>query len=69
MPRVPPAATAPAASFRSYPKRAISGRATRPMVNAEATEEPESAANPVQPSTVPCASPPRIQPTQALAAL
>ena len=33
------------------------------MVSAEATEDPESAANPVQPSTVPWASPPFIWPT------
>jgi hypothetical protein len=35
------------------------------MVSAEATDEPDSAANPPQPITVAEASPPRTLPTKA----
>ena len=63
-PSVPPAATAPVARPSAYLYRFISGSATRPIVTAEASDDPESAANPAQAATVAEASPPRKCPIQ-----
>jgi len=68
MPRVPPAATAPVDRRFSWRNRSISPNDTRPMLSAEAAEEPESAAKPPQATTVAEASPPRIEPIVAGAA-
>ena len=48
MPRVPPAAMAPAAVERAYPRSSISGSAIRAMVAVVATEDPDIAPNPAQ---------------------
>ena len=69
IPNVPPAATAPVAKLSPYLKRFISGSATRPMVTAEAIDEPLKAAKPAQPEMVALARPPRQWPTQEYAAL
>ena len=58
MPRVPPAAIVPVARESSYLKRRISGSATRPMVRAEASDEPDNAENPAQPTIDADARPP-----------
>ena len=68
MPSVPPAATAPVARESSYPKRRISGSDTRPMVSAEASDDPDNAENPAQPTIDADARPPRKWPSQAFAA-
>lgn len=67
-PSVPPAAIAPVDSPSPYPRRRISGSATRPMVTAVATEEPDTAENAAQPITEAVARPPRKRPTHAWAA-
>ena len=58
-PSVPPAATAPVESSGAYLNRFISGSATRPIVTADASEEPDNAANPAQAAIVAEARPPR----------
>lgn len=63
-PSVPPAATEPVARLSAYLYFFISGRATRPMVTAEAKDDPESAANPAQAAIVADAKPPRRWPIQ-----
>ena len=63
-PSVPPAATDPVARLSAYLYFFISGSATRPIVTAEASEEPERAANPAQAAMVADAKPPRRCPIQ-----
>ena len=64
MPSVPPAAMQPVARVLAYLNLRISGKATTPMVTAQATEEPQMAANPPQAATVAMASPPLSLPSQ-----
>ena len=62
MPSVPPAASTPVARPESYLYFFISGRATTPMVTAQATDDPQMAAKPPQAATVAMASPPLTLP-------
>ena len=62
MPSVPPAAIQPVARVFAYLDFIISGRATTPMVTAQATEEPQMAAKPPQAATVARARPPLSEP-------
>ena len=63
-PSVPPAATDPVARESLYLYFRMAGSATRPIVTAEASEDPDRAANPAQAVTVAEASPPRMWPIQ-----
>jgi hypothetical protein len=63
-PSVPPAATDPVARLSAYLYFFISGNATRPIVTADASEDPESAANPAHAAIVAEAKPPRKCPIQ-----
>ncbi len=47
--------------------RFSSGSATLPIVDAVASDEPQTAPNPAHPAIAAIAVPPRIQPSQALA--
>ena len=58
---VPPAAIAPVASRSLYPKRRISGSATRPMVAAVASDEPHTAPNAAQAEMLAWARPARLR--------
>ena len=68
IPMVPPAATVPAAKPLLYLNRRMGGIETLAMVAAVATDDPEMAAKPPQAATVAIARPPRLLPSQALAA-
>ncbi len=57
-PRVPAPASEPMARFRLYPRANSSLKVIRPTVAAVAADEPEMAANMVQPRTLTCISRP-----------
>jgi len=63
MPRVPPAATAPAESDLSYPLATIGAMAMIPIVVTEAAMTPVQAANTVATTITVMASPPRMPPS------
>ena len=67
-PSVPPTATDEVARRGSYPMRSISGTQMRPMVEAQAMDDPEMAENPPQPSTDAIATPPGSCRSQTAAA-
>ena len=63
IPMVPPAATVAVARSSLYPYRRISGIATRDIVAAVATDDPQIAENAPQAQIVASPSPPRSAPS------
>ena len=67
MPSTPPAASVPVDNAPEYPARRSSGSATFPIVEAVASEDPQTAPNPAQAAMAAIAVPPRNRPNHALA--
>ena len=67
MPSTPPAASVPVASAPEQPARRSSGNATLPIVEAVASDDPQTAPKPAQAAIAAIAVPPRNRPNQAFA--